>query len=80
MRWTKISNAPWNERTFGMSASLVDSSLVIAGGYDSWDRFFGDVWRSIDGGISWSVLIGRKTAEMTCDLQQGTCNSHVEIC
>ena len=61
--WARAGSTPlWKARTFAMSNSQVDSSLLLAGGYDSWDRYFGDVWRSEDGGASWRLVLGNSSA------------------
>jgi len=58
--WLLVGSAPhpWDVRTFAQVSSHVDGSLLLAGGYDSWDRFYRDLWRSFDGGATWEHLQG----------------------
>jgi len=60
--WALSGSAAWPVRTFAQTSAQVDGSLLLAGGYDSWDRHFWDVWRSFDGGTSWERVFGNDTA------------------
>lgn len=56
--WTQLPDAPWSARQELTSVVLPDGSIEVIGGVDnspspSWAK---DVWRSTDGGVSWSQI------------------------
>jgi hypothetical protein len=60
--WSLVASAPWHPRTFLQASPQVGGSLLLAGGYDSFDRYYGDLWQSFDGGATWQRLQGNETA------------------
>jgi len=55
--WTQMSAAAeWSEREFLSSVSLLDGSIVMMGGSDLYGSMKNDVWRSTDGGTTWTNL------------------------
>jgi hypothetical protein len=61
--WSRVvAAAPWLPRTFPQASAQVGGSLLLAGGYDSFDRYYGDLWRSLDGGATWEWLQGNESA------------------
>ena len=79
--WTLAGTvtAPWQARTFAHAITQEDGALLMVGGYDSWDRYFGEIWRSFDGGASWERLLPNTPgydlpwaarSQVTCFLQK----------
>lgn len=56
------SSAPWSARGGHTMVALPDSSIVLIGGTSenplTASTAFNDVWRSRDGGISWTMVTG----------------------
>jgi len=63
--WLLAGNAPWQARTFAHAITQEDGALLLVGGYDSWDRYFAEMWRSFDGGASWVRLHGNETVYLS---------------
>jgi len=54
--WTEVNaNAGWPARQYHSSVALPDGSIVLMGGLDSDYNFLNDVWRSTDGGTTWTL-------------------------
>ena len=51
----QIVNSTWtmSQRIFPNAASSSSGSLYVAGGLAGFDRFFGSMYKSDDGGITW---------------------------
>ena len=56
--WTEInSSAGWPARYYASSVLLPDNSIVLMGGYDDTGAtYMNDVWRSTDGGTTWTEI------------------------
>lgn len=55
--WTQVTaHAEWSARTWHSSVVLPDGSILLIGGLDYSVGFKNDVWRSIDGGATWSLV------------------------
>ncbi len=53
--WTCVNeSAGWPERWSLAGVALTDGSIVIMGGMTSYGLFLHDVWRSTDGGATWT--------------------------
>ncbi len=53
--WTCVNESPgWPERWSHTGVALADGSIVIMGGMTSYGVFLHDVWRSDDGGATWT--------------------------
>eukprot|EP00960_Hanusia_phi_P065678 766180-Hanusia_phi.AAC.1 len=57
LTWTEVANSSqWSKRVFPQLAETVDGSLMLISGYDSWDRYYSDMWVSSDNGVGWENL------------------------
>ncbi|MCQ1539531.1 PKD domain-containing protein [Methanocalculus taiwanensis] len=55
--WTEVnSSAGWSGRTGHAAVTLSDGTIIVMGGLDSNYQNKRDVWRSIDGGVSWELV------------------------
>jgi PKD repeat protein len=55
--WTQINaNAGWTGRTNPNCVVLSDGSIVLMGGFGSGGTDFHDVWKSTDGGVTWTQV------------------------
>lgn len=55
--WTLVTANPgYPSRYYHTMDVLPDGSIVIMGGYGNTDGRFNDVWRSTDGGLSWTQM------------------------
>ncbi len=55
--WTHMTNnAPWAARRAHESVALPDGSIVVMGGLLAGAALANDVWRSTDGGASWTQM------------------------
>jgi N-acetylneuraminic acid mutarotase len=58
VNWTKLTDsAGWAGRYSHTSVVLPDGGdILVMGGYDGISEFFNDIWRSADGGGTWSEV------------------------
>ena len=55
--WREItSSAPWKRRTDFQSVVLNNNDVLVMGGNNYHTIIYSDVWRSSDGGTSWSLI------------------------
>ncbi|MEN6512906.1 kelch repeat-containing protein [Methanoculleus sp.] len=56
--WTLVNaSAGWTGRAMSTSVATPDSSIVLMGGFDdTYDFIRNDVWRSTDGGATWTLV------------------------
>jgi hypothetical protein len=55
--WVRVTNtAAWSARYNHRSVVQPDGSIVLIGGNDSSSPYKTDVWRSTDGGTTWSLM------------------------
>ena len=57
-RWRRIADgAPWGRRSRHETVVLSNGDIVLVGGYGvTTDELYDDVWRSADGGASWTQV------------------------
>ena len=49
------ANGPWGGNVRCLATSLADNDIVVAGTYEERYVLLGGVWRSMDGGVTWSA-------------------------